>query len=221
MSAHLKQDKPDTANRLDQMKQGTIGQPIPRVEGLAKVTGTAPYAAEYPVEGCAEGVLATATITRGEVVSVDRDSVMDMPGVIAVIEDPRMATRAAQGTANEAPQQSPRTVCYWGQPVALVVAETFEQARDAAKHLRVEYREESDAPIDPQVVDTEEQEDETVRQGDLARAMSAAENAVDVTYTTKGHASAAMEPHAAIAQWDGRQRGCERRGKERRRLGRR
>ena len=64
MSAHLKQDKPDTANRLDQMKQGTIGQPIPRVEGLAKVTGTAPYAAEYPVEGCVEGVLATATITR-------------------------------------------------------------------------------------------------------------------------------------------------------------
>ena len=50
MSAHLKQDKPDTANRLDRMKQGTIGQPIPRVEGLAKVTGTAPYAAEYPVE---------------------------------------------------------------------------------------------------------------------------------------------------------------------------
>ena len=205
MSAHLKQDKPDTANRLDQMKQGTIGQPIPRVEGLAKVTGTAPYAAEYPVEGCVEGVLATATITCGEVVSVDRDSVMDMPGVIAVIEDPRMTTRAAQGTANEAPQQSPRTVCYWGQPVALVVAETFEQARDAAKHLRVEYRDESDAPVDPQVVDTEEQEDETVRQGDLARAMSAAENAVDVTYTTKGHASAAMEPHAAIAQWDGRQ----------------
>ena len=99
MSAHLKQDKPDAANRLDQMKQATIGQPIPRVEGLAKVTGTAPYAAEYPVEGCAEGVLATATITRGEVVSVDRDSVMDMPGVIAVIEDPRMTTRAAQGTA--------------------------------------------------------------------------------------------------------------------------
>ncbi|MED5207447.1 MAG: molybdopterin cofactor-binding domain-containing protein, partial [Pseudomonadota bacterium] len=150
-------------------------------------------------------VLATATITRGEVVSVDRDSVMDMPGVIAVIEDPRMTTRAAQGTANEAPQQSPRTVCYWGQPVALVVAETFEQARDAAEHLRVEYREESDAPVDPQVVDAEEQEDETVRQGDLARAMSAAENAIDVTYTTKGHASAAMEPHAAIAQWDGRQ----------------
>ena len=51
MTVHLKQDEPDTSNRLDGMKQGVIGQPISRVEGLAKVTGTAPYAAEYPIEG--------------------------------------------------------------------------------------------------------------------------------------------------------------------------
>ncbi|MFT6608365.1 MAG: xanthine dehydrogenase YagR molybdenum-binding subunit [Qipengyuania sp.] len=114
-----------------------------------------------------------------------------------------MTTRAAQGTANEAPQQSPQTVCYWGQPIALVVAETFEQARDAAKHLVVEYREEPGAPLFPAEVEAEEQEDETVRQGDLAQAMSTAAHSVDVTYTTKGHASAAMEPHAAIAEWDG------------------
>ena len=203
MSAHLKQDEPDTANRLDSMKQGVIGKPLSRVEGLAKVTGTAPYAAEYPVDGCAEGVLVTATITRGEIVRIDKDSVLDRPGVIAVIDDERLTTRAAQGTANEAPQQSPQTVCYWGQPIALVVAETFEQARDAAKHLIVEYREEPGAPLFPAEVEADEQEDETVRQGDLAQAMSAAAHSVDVTYTTKGHASAAMEPHAAIAEWDG------------------
>ena len=203
MSAHLKQDEPDTANRLDSMKQGVIGKPLTRVEGLAKVTGTAPYAAEYPVDGCAEGVLVTATITRGEIVRIDKDSVLDRPGVIAVIDDERLTTRAAQGTANEAPQQSPQTVCYWGQPIALVVAETFEQARDAAKHLVVEYREEPGAPLFPAEVEAEEQEDETVRQGDLAQAMSAAAHSVEVTYTTKGHASAAMEPHAAIAEWDG------------------
>ena len=147
MTVHLKQDEPDTSNRLDGMKQGVIGQPISRVEGLAKVTGTAPYAAEYPIEGCVEGVLATATITRGEILKIDKDSVLGMPGVIAVIDDPRLTTRAAQGTANEAPQQSPRTVCYWGQPIALVVAETFEQARDAAKHLAVEYRPDDGAPL--------------------------------------------------------------------------
>ncbi|MEP0562492.1 MAG: xanthine dehydrogenase family protein molybdopterin-binding subunit, partial [Qipengyuania citrea] len=205
MTVHLKQDEPDTSNRLDGMKQGVIGQPISRVEGLAKVTGTAPYAAEYPIEGCVEGVLATATITRGEILKIDKDSVLGMPGVIAVIDDPRLTTRAAQGTANEAPQQSPRTVCYWGQPIALVVAETFEQARDAAKHLAVEYRPDDGAPLSPDAVEPEEQEDETVRQGDLVHAMSEAAHSVDVTFTTKGHASAAMEPHAAIAQWDGDQ----------------
>ena len=108
MSVHFKQDEPDTSNRLDDMKQGVIGAPLPRVEGMAKVTGTAPYAAEYPVENCAEGVLVTSTITRGEVTRIDKDSVLSMPGVIAVIDDERLITRPAQGTANEAPQQKPK-----------------------------------------------------------------------------------------------------------------
>ena len=203
MTVHFKQDEPVTSNRLDGMKQGVVGKPIPRIEGLAKVTGTAPYAAEYSIENCAEGVIVTSTITRGEVVSIDKDAALAMDGVIAVIDDPAMTTRAAQGTADEAPMQGPQQVCYWGQPVALVVAETFEQARDAAKHLAIQYREDGRAPIDPAKVEAEESKDETVRQGDLAEAMSNAAHSVDVTYTTKGHASAAMEPHAAIAEWDG------------------
>ena len=203
MTVHFKQDEPDHSNRLDGMKQGVLGKPLPRVEGLAKVTGTAPYAAEYHIDDCAEGVLVTSTITRGEVTSIDRTSVLSMPGVIAVVDDEKMCTRAAQGTANEAPMQGPTQVCYWGQPIALVVAESFEQARDAAKHLKVEYREDEGAPLDPNAVEPEEQDDETVHQGDLAHAMAEAAHSVDVIYTTKGHASAAMEPHAAIAQWDG------------------
>ncbi|WP_137679006.1 xanthine dehydrogenase family protein molybdopterin-binding subunit [Aurantiacibacter suaedae] len=202
MTVHFKQDKPEQSNRLDGMKQGVLGKGVSRLEGLAKVTGTAPYAAEYPVEGCAEGVLVTSTITRGEVVGLDKDAVLAMPGVLAVIDDSRLTTRPAQGTANEAPKQGPKTISYWGQPIALVVAETFEQARDAAKHLTVKYREEEGAPVDPQAVETEEK-DGTVRQGDLAHAMAEAAHSVDVTFTTRGHASAAMEPHAAIAEWDG------------------
>ena len=203
MTAHLKQDEPDTANFLDTMKQGVLGKPVSRIEGLAKVTGTAPYAAEYPVENLAEGVLVTATIVRGEVVSIDKDAALAMPGVLAVIDDKCLTTRAAQGTANEAPQQNPRKVDYWGQPIAVIVAESFEQARDAAKHLSVEYREEEGAPLDPSDVEAEEQEDETVDQGDLAHAMASADHAADLEISTEGHASAAMEPHAAIAEWNG------------------
>lgn len=203
MSAYLKQDEPVTDNFLDSTGRGIVGSPVERVEGLLKVTGTAPYAAEYEVEGCVVGVLVTATITRGEAVSIDGEAALAMPGVIAVIEDERLCTRAAQGTADEAPQQKPRTVCYWGQPIALVVAESFEQARNAARHVAVEYREDAGAPLDPSDVEAEEQKDETVDQGDFDHAMSEAAHSVDLTITTEGHASAAMEPHAAIAQWDG------------------
>ncbi len=203
MTAHFKQDEPVTSNRLDAMKQGIVGKPLSRIDGLAKVTGTAPYAAEYPVDGLAEGVLVTATITLGEVVSIDKASVLSMPGVLAVIDDERLTTRPAQGTANEAPQQKPGQVCYWGQPIAVVVAETFEQARDAAKHLKVEYAVHRDAPLDPAQAPTEEQEGDTVDQGDMDGAMAQAAHTVDIRVETQGHASAAMEPHAAIAQWDG------------------
>ncbi|WP_379920739.1 xanthine dehydrogenase family protein molybdopterin-binding subunit [Erythrobacter sp. R86502] len=190
---------------LDDMKQGVLGAPVPRIDGLAKVTGTAAYAAEYQIDDCAEAVFVTATITCGKVVKIDTSSVMDMPGVIAVIDDKRLTTRAAQGTANEAPVQDPKTVCYWGQPIALVVAETFEQARDAAKNLVVEYETFDTPSLDPATAKTEEQDEDTVSQGDLDKAMSDAAHTVDVTITTKGHASAAMEPHASIAQWDGEQ----------------
>lgn len=203
MSAHLQFDKPDTDNRLDEMKQGVLGKPHTRVEGLAKVTGTAPYAAEYPHENCAEGVFVTATITRGEVVAMDVAAALAMSGVLAVIDDARLTTRAAQGTADEAPQQAPATVCYWGQPIALVVAETFEQARDAARRMTVEYREQPGAPLDPATAEREEQDEDTVNQGDFDAAMAGAAHAVDLTYTTRGHASAAMEPHGSIANWDG------------------
>jgi xanthine dehydrogenase YagR molybdenum-binding subunit len=202
MSLHLKQDKPDGRNVLDTTVQGVIGADLPRPEGLLKVTGTATYAAEYHSDGVLEGVLVTLPIIRGEITAIDESSVLGMPGVVAVLSDERMTGRPAQGMAGEAPFQPAREVCYWGQPVALVVAESFEQARDAAKHLRIEWRGD-DAPLDPETAETEE--DEATRKGDLARAMAEAEHTVDVTITTEGHASAAMEPHAALAQWDGKQ----------------
>ena len=65
----MKQDEPVNDNRLDDMKQGVLGAPTHRIEGLLKVTGTAPYAAEYKVDDCLEGVIVTATIAKGEAVS--------------------------------------------------------------------------------------------------------------------------------------------------------
>lgn len=201
MTAHLKQNKPDKRNVLDGMKQGIIGKPISRSEGLLKVTGTATYAAEYHLENCLEGVIVTAPFAKGRVTAIDESSVMEMPGVITVISDERMIARAAQGTAGAAPLQKACDVDYWGQPIALVVAESFEEARNAAKHLHIEFEVE-DAIFDASEVEAEPQDGAT-QQGDLAQAMAEAEYSVDISYTTEGHASAAMEPHAAIADWDG------------------
>ena len=203
MTAHLKQDGPVDGSALDGMAQGVLGRPVSRIEGLAKVTGTATYAAEYDVADLAEGVLVTATIPKGVVTSIDSEAARAMPGVLAVISDALMTTRAAQGTAGEAPVQEPQRVAYWGQPVALVVAETFEQARDAARQLIVEYDADSDVALDPAAATPEPQEDETVDMGDLDAAMKAAAHSVELTVETEGHASAAMEPHASIAVWEG------------------
>lgn len=201
MTAHFKHDKPDTRNVLDHTVQGIIGEPLTRPEGILKVTGTATYSAEYDVGECLEGVLVTAPFAKGQVTSIDESSVTGMPGVIKVITDRRLAARAAQGTANEAPKQDVCDVHYWGQPIALMVAETFEQARDAAKHLKFDFTAE-EAAFDPSAVETETKGGAT-KQGDLAHAMKEAHSSVDLNYTTEGHASAAMEPHASIAQWDG------------------
>ncbi len=201
MTVHHKQDKPDERNMLDNMAQGIIGKPLDRPEGLLKVTGSAPYSAEYDLEGCLEGVIVTAPFAHGRITAIDESSVLGMPGVLKVISDERMTARAAQGTAGEAPVQEPGKVDYWGQPIALIVAETFEQARDAAKHLKIEF-ESKDAIFDPAKAKAEPNGDGT-RQGDLAHAMAEAAHSVDLTYTTEGHASAAMEPHASVADWDG------------------
>ncbi|BBC73908.1 xanthine dehydrogenase [Altererythrobacter sp. B11] len=204
MTRTVTMDQPDERNRLDAMAQAVIGKPLNRPDGPAKVCGVAPYAAEYRMEGCVEGVLVTATISKGEVTAIDESSALSMPGVLAVISDERMVARSAQGGAGEAPVQQVRKVQYWGQPIAVVVAETFEQARDAAKRLRVDYRVDDDAAVDQHAegLPTEPKGEPTV-QGNLDRAMSEAAHAVDVTYTTESHNSAAMEPHASIAQWDG------------------
>ena len=195
-------DRPDQRNMLDQTRQGVIGKPLDRPEGHLKVAGQATYAAEYQRPNCAEGVLVGATISQGRVTAIHRDKVMSMPGVLGVYAADAMLRRAAQGMAAEAPKQDVQIVDFPMQPVALVVAETFEQATAAAKALQIDYEETSDVPFSPKGQETEPGS-EPIESGDLEATMAQMAHTIDVTYTTPGHASAAMEPHASIAEWDG------------------
>ena len=202
MTAHLKMDKPADRDRLDDMAQGVIGQPLDRPDGPLKVSGRATYANEHAVENLAHGVLVRATAAKGKVSSVDAATVEAMDGVLAVITDDRLLRNPAQGTANQAPVQGPSDVAYFGQPIALVVAETFEQARHGAQTLVIEI-DGAEAAIDPEADSTEVENPDGTNQGDLDQAMKDSAHSIDVTYRTPGHNSAAMEPHASIAQWDG------------------
>ncbi|QUS35718.1 xanthine dehydrogenase family protein molybdopterin-binding subunit [Falsirhodobacter algicola] len=198
MTRHLKIDLPDTENRLDQMAQGVLGKPLDRLEGPLKVSGRATYAAEARPDGLLHGVLVQSSITKGRVTQVGTH-----PDALAVLTDPRMIRYAAQGMATKGPKRGPDVVEYMGQPIALVVAETFEKARHAAKNLPITYEEETDAPLDPATAPLDRPDAKQSAAGDLDAAMRDAAFVLDEVWHTPSMAATAMEPHAAIAEWDG------------------
>ena len=188
---------------LDQTPQGVIHQPVDRPEGSLKVAGQAGYAADHRAAGLVNGVLVRATIAKGRVTGMNDAAISAMPGVLGVWEGERLLRNPAQGTAGKAPVQGARDVAYLGQPIALVVAETFEQARDAAQSLILTY-DEATAEVNPDTAETvEKPKRKQLDQGDLDAALADAAAVVDARFTTPGQSSAAMEPHAAVAEWDG------------------
>jgi xanthine dehydrogenase YagR molybdenum-binding subunit len=183
-----------------------IGAALDRVEGRDKVTGRARYAYEYPAERLAYAVPVQSTIARGQITGIDDTAALGMPGVLAVLWHEN-APRLGGGTAGLRILQGP-AVSYRGQIVAAVVAETLETAREAQRHVRVEYREDQArvelSPSDPGLYRPDrvfpDYPTDTGR-GDVAGALAAAEVVLDETYTTAATHNNPMEPHAAMAEW--------------------
>ncbi|MEV4576215.1 xanthine dehydrogenase family protein molybdopterin-binding subunit [Nonomuraea jabiensis] len=180
-----------------------------RVEGRVKVAGLATYAAEYPVEGVTYAYPVQSRIAKGRIRRIDGRDALAMPGVLAVLssEDPPRLGPAAEG---ELALFQSREVAYRGQFVAAAVADTYENARAAADAIVVEYDQDlhdvalrADHPnlYQPETVNPGFPSD-TVK-GDVEAGLNAAETVVDVTYTTPVLHNNPMEPHAALAVWDG------------------
>lgn len=207
MTRHLKMDTPATARLLDELPSRLTGKPMDRPDGPKKVSGKATYAHEWAIEGKTFGVLARAPISKGKLVRIDKSSVESLPGILGVFSEDRFLRNPAQGTANEAPIQGVSEISYFGQPIALVVAETFEQARHGAHVLELVCEADTDGVYDPEAsnLSPEKPEDDQLDQGDLDKAMAEAAYTVDSTYRTPNHNSAAMEPHCSIASWEGDQ----------------
>jgi xanthine dehydrogenase YagR molybdenum-binding subunit len=208
----MKFDAPATTNPIDQLR--IIGKPVDRIDGKLKSTGTAPYAYERHdvVANQAYGYPVGAGIAKGRVTAIDTRAAKAGPGVLAVVTTLDMP-RLHKGRLNTASLFGGPEIEHYHQAIAVVVAESFEQARDAASLLRIEYAREpgrfdleAEAPnAKPTPADSGEgsggpAED---RVGDFEGAFARAAVKLDETYTTPDESHAMMEPHATIAAWHG------------------
>ncbi|KAF1722785.1 aldehyde oxidoreductase molybdenum-binding subunit PaoC [Pseudoxanthomonas wuyuanensis] len=201
----MKFDTPATQNPVDRLK--VVGKPLDRIDGPLKATGTAPYAYEQhqAAPNAAYGHVIGAGIAKGRIASMELDAARRAPGVLAIVTAANAGT-LGKGNFNTAKLLGGPEIQHYHQAVALVVAETFEQARAAAGLVRIRYQRgrgafDLAAARDAAVVSEGEQPDIAV--GDFAGAFAAAPVQLDATYTTPDQSHAMMEPQASIAAWKG------------------
>jgi xanthine dehydrogenase YagR molybdenum-binding subunit len=192
------------------MSTSVIGQPISRIDGKRKVTGSAPYGAEHDVENIAYGIPVASTIGSGKILSIDTSVAEKMPGVLGIVHHGNVEPmyRPAQGfermirAGETRPPFEDDIVYYYGQYVALVVAQTFEQGQAAAAKVRVNYEtskpqvrlSQAPAPGDPPIFE--------YSRGDAESAFAQAPVKIDYTYITPVETHNPMETHATIAVWN-------------------
>lgn len=197
-----------------------IGQPVSRVDGRQKVTGGATYAAEFRVPNLAHGAIVRSTVPNGRVATIDIAGAERAPGVVAVLTHrnaPKVAYRAHKAMVDPTVGERLHVLQddrlnHQGQPIALVVAETLEQATHAATLVHVNYAAETGitniSRVEP-VLPTQEQTDQPAsqppetRRGDPDAALAAAEVKIDRTYVIPRENHNPIEMHATIASWDG------------------
>jgi len=192
-----------------------IGQPISRFDGRLKVTGAARYTADIPLAGATHAAIVHSTIANGRMVSIDTTAAEKEPGVFAVFTyrtmprmnpTPKPWSHLHPHGQSYLPLQDDQ-IHYAGQPVALVVAGTLDQATYAGALIRVEYDARRPAVFDAQT--TKEAVDPpqflwpvASSVGDAGEAVAAAAVKIEQTYTTSDRHHNQMEPHATTAAWD-------------------
>ncbi|GAA2077288.1 xanthine dehydrogenase family protein molybdopterin-binding subunit [Actinomadura alba] len=201
------------------MTASPVGRDIDRVDGRLKVTGTAPYSGDYPAPNTAHAHVITSTIGRGTITRIDTAAALASPGVLRVYAapDPRLklypvANEYRAFTENYLPLKD-STVHFHGQVIAMVVAETFEQARDAAALVTATYDAQKprtslkDEPRVPsgRTVSGSPSDSKMLAPGvdSIDAALAASDVVVKATYEQPIQNHVAMEPHAVLAVWHG------------------
>lgn len=195
-----------------------VGTPMSRVDGRLKVTGGARYAAEFQFKDMTYGVLVLSTVARGQIIKIDTTAAEKAPGVLAVITH-RNAGKVALPDKAKAlvdpkvgrplqPLQDDQ-VHYHGQPIAVVVADSFERATHAATLVRATYGEAkavldfANAAAQGFTPHEKKADNEDYHRGDADKAFDDAPVKIEETYSHPDEYHNAMELHATIAAWDG------------------
>lgn len=208
------------ADFITDNRGGHIGLSSPRADGPLKVAGGAQYAVEHNPAGVLQGYPVATTVSGGRIRAIHADAARAVPGVVAVItraEAPEMepfvfTDDLIKKVMGPKPVLDRDDVLFHGQFVALVVAETYEAARDAAAMVRVEvdaaavppgFEEAAKDAYKPRVINGGAEPD--TAEGDFTAAFAGAPVRVDASYDTPYEHHVAMEPHGAVAEWtDGR-----------------
>jgi xanthine dehydrogenase YagR molybdenum-binding subunit len=204
----MKFDTPATTNPIDQLR--IVGKATSRIDGPLKTTGRATYAYEWSEAAAqpAYGYILGAAIGKGRITAMDVSGAKSAPGVLAVVTAEN-AGKLGKGKYNTAKLLGGPEIDHYHQAIAVVVADTFEQARAAAQLIKVDYKAEKgsfdlraarDGAKKPPG-DGDDKPDTSV--GDFSGAFAAAPVKLDETYTTPDQSHAMMEPHASMAAWDG------------------
>jgi xanthine dehydrogenase YagR molybdenum-binding subunit len=205
----MKFDTPATTNPIDQLK--VIGHAMDRIDGPLKTTGLAPYAYERHdvVPDQAYGFILGSAIAKGRIAAMDLVAAKSAPGVLAIVTAEN-AGPLAKAKSHAARMLGGPDVQHYDQAIAIVVAETFEQARAAAKLIHVAYEHakgrfdlQAEMKGAPPTADEDNGGPPIERIGDFDGAYHKAPVQLDATYSTPAHSHAMMEPHATIAAWDG------------------
>jgi xanthine dehydrogenase YagR molybdenum-binding subunit len=197
-----------------------LGQPIDRIDGPLKVRGEARYAYESAPNQAAYGFILGATITSGQIASIDTTAAEKAPGVLLVLTyrktpaqpqfGPPVPPKGQQPFSRARPVLSDDRVRFYDEPVALVVAESFEAARAASHLVEITYApDKAETAFEsrlgdtyaPALINAGYPTDSVI--GDADRAIADADVRIDAVYHNDFEHHAPIEPHAALAEWDG------------------
>ncbi len=206
LEKQLTMDKP-IPSRLDTTDSKLVGKPLNRIEGHLKVAGKATYTAENDFDELCYGVMVGATIGKGKVKKVHKDTALQVAGVLEVFYDEQFLRNPQQGGVKLAPVQGVSEIFYHGQPIALVVAETLESAQEGANALVIDYHnDEQHGHFDfakqknhTQFIDWVTDKSEDI--GKPEKTLADADVKIDVIYTTPSQSNMPMEPHSSLARW--------------------